>query len=450
MLRFYKIIILCCIIFTSCNIISFENISISLNISETETYFSQDEIVISFSIMPDIKTTEKLISLKEDSLIQEIVFNWSNNQCKIHPLYGFKKNANYSLQLSGELMVNDGRFFDINLSRVFVYGIKNDQFSLLDYTNPNINESRHEIVLVFNKPVDISSFEKNFSISPSISITKEYSDDNLQIKIKPEAKWNVNTYYTWNIKNLKSTDNYEIRQEYSDTFIYDKDYLLPRLISANINDRKLDDTISFTFNKKININSFENNFSISPYTKGYFTQENETIIFHPLSNFQIQQEYTVCIPSKICDENSIPLYEDIYKTFKVTNNFLQVTSISINESQDFPLDDTNIPEITLNNTDTLFIEISFSCPIKKEKLNSAEKAINLESFFPSDVSNPKITQIIWNQTHTKLILEYSNISKAYKKQLYKLQINPSKSYFLTENNEYMEKDICIHFLTKED
>lgn len=435
--------------YVSCSIINFEELKISSNIDKDEIYFDKDFISITFSISPSKSLTEKIISLKENDYKTDLDFKWNQTGCEIKPQTGFKKNAVYDFKISGTLQTEDNRNYEIDYSRIFTYGTDNDRFCLTAYTNPDETAQNKNLILSFNKPVDIPSFEDNFSLNPYIKISKKYSDDYKTITIIPEDIWAVNTYYTWLIKSIDSTEGYRTDKEYTRTFYYSHDYTLPQLLSSNLNDRKITDPLSFTFNKKINLESFENYFSISPYIKGYYTQNETTVTFHPLSNFEINKQYTINLPSKICDENKLCLYSDIYKTFTPVNQFLTISSVSINEAQNISLSDESISEIDITNTDSFFIEIIFSSPIKKENLTSAEKAIQMEPFFPASSSYPKLTSATWNIERTKLNLTYSNISKTYNNQIYKITISNSKTYFLTENEEYMEKEICIHFLAKQ-
>lgn len=433
----------------SCSLISFEELTISSNINNDEIYFDKDYINIIFSILPSQALTEKIITLKENNSKVDLNFKWNQNECKIKPTTGFKKNAEYVFKINGTVVTKDNRNYEIEYSRIFTYGKENDKFCLISYLNPDIENQNINLTLNFNKPVDIQSFEDNFSITPYIKVSKKYSDDNKIITIIPEDTWTVNTYYTWLIKSIYSSENYKSDKEYTRSFYYSHDYVLPQLISSNLNDRKITDTLSFTFNKKINLESFENNFSITPYIKGYFTQNEKIVTYHPLSNFEINEEYLIFLSSAIYDENKLCLYSDIYKSFIPVNQFLTVSSISINETKNISLTDKMISEIDISNTDTIFIEILFSSPIKIENLTSSEKAIQIEPFFPNSTTYPKLTSISWNTERTKLGLTYSNISKTYNKQLYKFTINNSKTYFLTDNEEYMEKEVCIHFITKQ-
>lgn len=433
----------------SCSIINFEELNISSNIDKDEIYFDKNCIKIIFSIPPSALLTEKIITLKEDDSKVDLDFKWNQSECEIKPQTGFKKNSVYNFKICGTLITEDNRNYEIDYSRIFTYGTENDRFCLTAYSNPDETAQNKNLILTFNKPVDIPNFEDNFSISPYIKVSKTYSDDNKTITIIPEDNWTVNTYYTWLIKSIDSPEGYKTDKEYTRSFYYSHDYVLPQLVSSNLNDRKITDSLSFIFNKKINLESFENNFSISPYIKGYFTQNETTVTFHSLSNFEINKEYIIYLPSKICDENNLCLYSDIYKTFTPVNQFLTISSISINEAQNISLSNESISEIDITNTDSFFIEIIFSSPIKKENLTSAEKAIQIEPFFPASTTYPKLTSASWNQERTKLNLTYSNISKTYNNQLYIITVSNSKTYFLTENEEYMEKDICIHFLTKQ-
>lgn len=444
MSKYYKLLFP--FIFISCSIISFNELSVSSNITDNEGYFSENSIRITFSEEMNSTETEKIITLREGSSIIDVFFKWNNNICEIIPINKFNKNSHYSLQIFGKAVTQKGTHYDLKYEKYFIYGIKNDFFTLEKYTNPEIEASIQELKMYFSKPIDISSFESCFAISPAIKLKKQYSEDLMQITISPESQWPVNTSFTWSIEKLKSKDGYELKQKYTDSFFTYHDYLQPKLISSNLNNRKITDTINFTFNKKMNLKSFENNFSISPYIDGYFTQNDTNITYHPSSNFEIAKNYSIIISSKTCDEEQIPLYQDIKKTFKPINEFLKINSISINESKDLPLTENVISEINTSQTKTAFIEIIFSCPIQKQNLYSAEKAITLEPIFPFDISYPKLTEIKWSDDEKRLILTYSNIPEP--KTIYKLSVNSSKNYFVTKDHEYMEKNICLYLITK--
>lgn len=454
MLKFYKMLNIKTILFLltvfifelSCSLITFEDLTFFSNISDNQNYFYENSIIVNFSSEMNNDKTEKIIFLKENSNIINTSFKWNEKCCEIIPESALTKGKQYSFVISGQAVTKDNKHFDIKYERTFIYGIKDDLFTLTEYSNPDILNSDQTLSLKFSKQIDISSFENSFTISPNIKLKKTYSENLYEIKLTPEQGWPVNTYFIWSIEKLHSKDEYELCKKYSDTFFTFHDYIQPKLISSNLNNIKITDNLFFSFNKKMDLKSFENNFSISPYINGYFSQNENDIIFHPENNFEIGKNYSIIISSKTCDENSIPIYQEIKKTFKPVNHFLKITSVSINENLNLPFNQNQITKINFSQTQTAFIEIIFSNSINKKNITSAEKAITLQPIFPTETSFPKLTNVKWNQERNKVILTYSNMINT--DILYKLTVNSSKNYFQTEENEYMEENLCIYFLTE--
>ena len=502
----------------SCSIISFEELDISSNVSENQMYFDGSEVKINFSILPDRQAAESIMSVKKNDSVIDARIIWNNTSCIIEPKEGFKRNSTYRISINGKIKTSDNRYYETKFERSFIYGISNDFFLLTSFMEPGdkIQNPDDVLELIFNKPVDIADFENNFSITPFIQVKKTYEDGNTKVVITPQTKWPVNTFFTWTLRDLKSSDGYELAEEKSSTFYPYEDLEQCRLLSVcgaivsdliepqytlktqsssiagsnsqpssstagnsqpsaaqqpsakptsalfYIDGLSINDSIAFTFNKEIELSSFKNLFSITPAVKGSFIQDEKTVIFIPDDGFEISADYTILIPKSVKDKNSLPLHDDSIISFTPVNDFLKVTQISLADktSVDFYSGEINssystagqsenpneIPAIKVSDFDSLFAEISFSTGISPDFITKIEQAVTLEAVFPLFIKTPKLTEIKWNDSHTKATLKYEGFSYSQdQKYIYRLKINSSKSLLKSENGGYMKEDIWTVF-----
>ena len=75
---------------SSCFFVSFEDLSVECNISETIEYFNEDYICVTFSISPDQKEFEDSVQLSQGSTAVICDFEWED---KWHNFHFFQKQC---------------------------------------------------------------------------------------------------------------------------------------------------------------------------------------------------------------------------------------------------------------------------------------------------------------------------------------------------------------------
>lgn len=470
MLKFYKTIFLFSSLFFSCNIINFEEVNLSSNLDSNNLYFNSDFIEINFSIKPNYDSIEKLLILKKDDSRIDLTYSWNEKKLLILPKDNWTKNSYYDLSLTGTILTDDNRNYEVKFKRSFYYGNPNDIFSIDTIILPTTNDKENkDIILNFNREINIFEFEKKFTIKPFTQITKEYFNNNMSVKISAQDNWQTNTLFEWELEQFNSVDKVILNKEYNGKFIGIQDLEIPKLIDikaakindiittqyelSDINDIKINNALAFIFNKEIDLSTFENSFSLEPKTQGHYFKDNNIIFFVPSENFRINTEYLVCIKETTKDLNSLSIYDDIFFTFTPTNDYLKIKNIKINKSENLKLFTSlntidKAEQINISSIGKLFVQVNFGKNIKQSCFQTIEKVISLESFFPTTLSYPKLEKVQWD-SDSEVILQFSNLQSSEQEEcFYKLKVNAIGEEFCSIDDEYLKESQCIVFLTR--
>ena len=333
---------------------------------------------------------------------------------------------------------------------------------------PNTVEG--SIIIEFNKPIDLFSFEKNFSISPFIETNKQLSEDKKTITIVPVKQWNYNTVYCCKLKELKSADNYFLISNINNLFSI-PDCTIPELLEIQkckinnlhskdfqffpinftehiLNNILPEDALAFTFNTKIKLDSFKSNFSISPSIAGQFIESDNSIIYIPNEHFNAKEEYLITLGKNIKAENNNYMQASLKYIFKPFVKSLYIENIDINETQHIPFyqeikNDSPITEVMVSHINKAYIEISFNEEIPEEFIYLFDKIIRFEPYFPLYQSSPHLLSIHFSNNNKTVSFEYDNLSTTDLNQsFYKLTVNFSVIPKSLSNELSMEDNIC--------
>lgn len=452
------------IFFTACEIISFEQLETSLSVTVPDGFYENEFIRIEFSLPMNRPETESIITLKQNDYTVETSIHWNGNTCLIKPVNDFLKGSRYSLSINGMAKTDDGRYYTVNIFRSFIFGSEENIFRIKSIEFPVKNSS---LEITFNKAIDFSSFEKNFLISPYIQVKKEISLNDTKVSITPVQSWDVNQFYTWSIKDSLSSDGYVLDKEYNGSFRYAKD-ITPLTVNgiypvsfydqnkhfsnsmilykSNLSQIPLNGGLAFCFNKSVTEASLMNAMSVSPAISGHLVcnEEKNIYIFVPYKNLENDRSYEVRISDSLKDQNGIGLVQDYRKTFTVSAPYIEVKSISVNDRKYDPRNilKSTVSEIPLPESDTIFIDISFSTNIVPEKRNQILSFISLNSYFPDWISSPRLISAGWNKTGDTLSLEFNGFSKTDSRSevLYRLFIKGGKDSITNTRGEYLKED----------
>lgn len=477
-MRFIKncLFIISLLIFTevfllSCFFVSFEDLSVECNISETIEYFNEDYICVIFSIAPNHIEFEDSIQLSQGLSTVICDFEWEDNTCRICPREKWTYGSIYSFIVNKELTMNDGRVYNVNIYRTFYYGQNEKYLKLLNCSiiNNSIVSYTDNIVFTFNNPVDILSMKDKLSILPSISYKLNFSENNKVVTVIPSENWKTNTYYTWELNEVKSNEQYPLDKKYTGAFYSPSDIVQPKLVSIHpvlvdsssktwrrektISDLYVHESLGFVFSEPIDFETVKNSITFTPSLSGTFIQSDEDgkeYIYSIQKNWNSETEYQIKISTSLKDKNKIPLYEEYQKFFKPKIEFTNISSILLNSTT---ITDYSEQEYVCNLTQVqvgteVTVTINFSMNIDDQFKDTAYKMISISSFFPSSAASPSILHALW-LSDSQLEILYKGFTKStLNKNYYVLTISGGNKNILSFEGSFLKDDICVYFIVQ--
>lgn len=468
-MKFIKLILLLLLfgIFSSCKLVSFENLEIFCNLPEKVDYFESDNIVLNFSISPDHQDIEKNINLSLENSSIECEYEWIENTCCIKPQKGWTYGCTYEFIVSNLILMEDGRSYKINIQRIFYYGNK-DNFLVLNNCSISDKSTIDFLTTIkfnFNKPVDIVSFVNNFSISPTISYNVEFSDENKTVLITPVDFWKPNSFYSWTLNDILSNDKYPLIKSYSQGFYTPIDTIQPEielicpvkennqtyswLSNKKLDDLMIDNHIGIIFTEPIDFYTLKNSLSFSPNNEGDLIQndiEGKKFIYVIKNYWNIEKEYQMTISKNVKDKNNISLHDDNIFYFKPKPDYFELEKIIIDQTEINVFDENINNILSTTNTNDISIYFFYNKNISDNFKDKAFESINLNSFFPSSALSPIILSVSWiNDSTLKINYKGFSFNTSEVVNYYLLNITGGINVILDEFGNYLEKNICVYF-----
>ncbi|MBE6355022.1 Ig-like domain-containing protein [Treponema sp.] len=258
-----------------------------------ESYeYDTQKITIKFSSKPNPTSVHKSFNLKEDKDSINGVFEFNNNAVYYYPDNGIKNNYDYELSISTSCETDTG----ISIANTFIWN-----FSTRTETTPpyitnispsdeqEISNTLQSIRIDFSETIDESSFEKAFSITPSIEYILEYSEDKNWVKIIPLEEFSKNKDYKIKIStDLMDQSRNKMLNDFNSIFSLQKDYLPPQITSYiyNLNDFRTDIASQNTIDSLPTDSILRLNFS-KPMN---FTSINSMVSFNQNISYTIKKD----------------------------------------------------------------------------------------------------------------------------------------------------------------
>jgi WD40 repeat protein len=457
---FYTAITLSCIYLCACNFVTWEYLDVACNAAPDQSRFFEDYLHLNFSIRPDTQAAEKSIRLSSSSGIINHDARWEGNNLFIRPRSYWQKGAPYTFALTGSLRMDDGRYYTVDIDRSFHYGDENDSFYLVsgDLEDETLR-------FVFVKPPAIVSFYENFAISPQTETDIAFSPDGGTVSVKPKSGWNINTIYTWTIKNMLSRDDYIMERTYTGTFKGLFDVSLPELLeicpvtyehdaalwhtNTPLDGQLLEkQAIGFIFSKPMEEASVKNGVVFTPDINGYMLKESDyKFIFVPEETYQLKKQYRVLASRTISDISGLKLFDDKSYFFTTINDYIKVNAIKYDDkSYSMPSDGT-ISDYTIAPTNELRVAIVFSSAIPAAHRSKAVSSVSLEILFPLSTANPALVSAAWSDNGSVLGMTWEGFEKSAGaiEQFYALNIKGGGNGVINDYAEYLKDDVCALF-----
>ena len=459
------------LIFSGCALVSFEDLSVECNIPETIEYFNEDYICVSFSISPNHKEFEDGVQLSQGTSSVVCNFEWEDKTCKIYPRDNWSYGAAYNFIASKELTMSDGRTYNINIYRTFFYGQNEKYLKLLNCSikNNSLVGYTDNIVFTFNNSVDILSIKDKLAILPSVSYKLDFSENNKIVTVIPTENWKTNTYYTWELNEIKSKEQYPLDKKYKGAFYSPSDIVQPKLVSIHpvlvdsssktwrrektISDLYVHESLGFVFSEPVDFETVKNSITFTPSLSGTFIEsdkEGKEYIYSIQKNWDSETEYQVKISTSLKDKNKIPLYEEYQQFFKPKIEYTDISSILLNSTS---ITDYSEKENVCNLTQVqvgaeVTVTINFSMNIDDQFKDTAYKMISISSYFPSSAASPSILHALW-LSDSQLEILYKGFTKStLNKNYYVLTIAGGNKNILSSEGSFLKDDICVYFIVQ--
>lgn len=458
------------VLFFSCSIVSFEKLQITCNIPEELNYFSEENILLTFSIKPELKNIENNLNLSVNNSTIECECVWENNTCKIQPKTGWKYGAVYDFKISNSLYMEDGRQYNVDIRRIFYYGDVSSYLQLekCSIENNAVITKNETLEFSFNNSVDIISFINNFLISPNVTYLLDFADKNKKVIITPVEGWKTNERYTWSLSDIESRDGYPLLKSYSESFYAPQDTVKPEikaiypvskvnetfnwLTNKTVDDMNYDNYLGMEFSEPVDFDSLKNALTITPNIDGYIIQADEdgTKFIYCLENsyWNAEKEYEITIAKSVKDKNDISLYGDYVFYFKPVNTLFQIKKIIIGGVELTQFDEIPV-DVQVDEVAPVTVTIEFSKAVSDAYRNKAKTIISLNSYFPSTAISPSVISESWITSSTFEII-YKGFSSSTNdvKNYYLLNISGGENTVLDEFGNFLEESVCVYFIAQ--
>ena len=479
-----KIVLILTILFVlfSCKLVNFIDIEIKTSVAENQRFFFDKYIYLDFSYMPEYISTEKLIDLRKKGISVSIDVLWTEKQCRIKPSEGWELGSDYQLLIDGNIKTEEEGLQSVYINRHFKYGEESELFTLVSCSvkENEIVSPKQTLVFEFSKPVSQVSFKQKFQISPSLDFNTEFEGN--KVYITPVSKWPINTYFTWTLDSIFSSDNYILDKKSVGVFQSEDDLELPVIenvsrvsISENIytwldddlNKILIGNGIGFVFSQEMDYSSVTNAISFIPSLRGDVVlipeSDNKKYVFIPSSNYKINTDYKLTVATSCKDLNSQSLKKEYTSFFKSANEYLKVSKIEEEHyeiaTNDIVLYDGVNPEaintmtfpadINDNPNFVVTINIKFSKSIALNLRSKVADSVSFSLLFPAKSRSPIVNAIKWNSIGDTVSFYLSNFSVGTESLpvYYQISITGGENGIVNSAGEYLEESLCVTLKT---
>ncbi len=454
----------------SCALITWDELQVGCSIEQDDYFFYAEGIDLVFSLEVDIEDLRSAVTLERDEKSVRFDVEGDGRTATIIPVE-WSKGSKYQLSLKGTVGIVDGGTYDVFLQRTFIYGEEEKMFLLDESAAPKdtMDGLEEPLVFVFNQSVDKVSFLDGFSLNPYTDLSTSFSDDGSVVVVRPKSKWSLNKRYGWTLRNLVSSEGYRLVQEYEGEFETLDSVELPlleKLCPVEVRDgilywheqSKVDGQlrdaqgIGLVFSKPMDFVSVSNALAVTPVVKGQLLPDRDNpcrFVWLPSQNWQIDTLYSLLIDDSASDTEGKTLFETSKCFFKVFNQHLAITNISLDDNlvvTDF--DDKNLACFLPRCSDGTLAcegEICFSSPIELMSRFSITELVGFEPLFPITGENPVIESVDWNEDGTSVVIRWRGFtpSSDTEEYFYRLTIFGGKNGIKSMNGDYLKEDICV-------
>jgi len=459
-----------CAYLLSCGFMDLRPIEITVEPGASNLLLAEENspVILKFSTQMVKNEAEGILQVSSDSGVVNGDRFWNGNALYFVPVSGWTAGTRYNLSLSGTIRAVDGR--ELRLEHfVSFYAVNKNEPPFLERYSPWDGESTETggvcFEFHFSRPMNRLSVETALTTEGIGNKTFEWSDNDKKLKVIPNEKLSVLTFYRWNLKDgAKSTDGVPLVKSYSSFFITDLDKTIPQVndvypvmntggqwfptgskIETGL---RAGQGIAVVFNKPMGENALRSvRFEPSLSGRMEFLSE-KSIVYIFTRNPEPEKTYTLIVSGDTTDSGGLKIGDDYKINFTPDIPYLNILSFSAAGNSSVP--DNNSSAVLAvpvkPATGEISINIRFSLPLSYEEKQNIALKINLGLFFPKSVSSgaPTLKSVMWTGDDYLLMYWERLAAGGEERHFYKFAIPGGKSGITMEDGTYMKEDFIVY------
>jgi hypothetical protein len=389
------------------------------------------ELEFRFSLPTEHRSAEAAIRLSSEGEARSGDFRWEGEVLRLRPIPELEAGRRNVLAVEGEIRSADGRRFSVHKTLAFFSGNDAPALCLSAYLPPDagIVGVGQALSFTFSAPVDVDSFKKSFSLSPSTEYDTAFSPDAQRVTISPRERWTNAAFYSWELRaGLRSVSGNQISAPRKGGFLVQADDAPPRILSIipatfdgavflpldgmPLSSLRNGDALYMRFNEDISLETLKAAIRIEPSLRGRVLRDSSACYAYVFDDsFAPGTEYRFVIGSELTDLSGNRMIEPRSERFFPSVPFQRVTRIRLT-------DGAGVKDATIFNTASSFavalpdvekkitFTIEFERPVEAVFRAQAQAAVQCLKLFPvGDSFDPTLQSAVW-QSPTELALVY--------------------------------------------
>lgn len=410
-----------------------------------------DPILIQFSENMDKESVETSFQLTASADTSGTFIWYSGSEVAYLLRQPMKPGIRYSILLSGEAQDKAGNRMGKDTLFAFHAG-SSQRLPYIIWTSPaNLQEGitgNSNLVVVFSHEMDISSVEANLRITPDIQGSITWSN-NRKLVFMPYYGWELGKrYYVQVGSDAMDTSGLKIGEQFGFSFYTGAEFENPIVLGiSKYGDTRLplesrcwtngefglEKNISFAihFNSPMNRRDTESAFSTIPSRDGWFewiSTETETLVFHPNTPYESEQDLKIKIDKSAANTVGIPLGSDYQLSVRMDgpfSRFLQCTQISTPTGIPFSFSDVNNLHLGTTHTNSIVFLFNLVSPNELQSV-SLQNNVDITRFAGSgDTSfSGSIQEMNYLEQGKKVRIRFGDLST---NNFYRITISGEKN-----------------------
>ncbi len=472
--KFLVIVFLFTLFLSAChNIVNLRPFSYSSFPSQSNQIIPADAIVyVDFHDSVNHVEAENAVEIKNEDGVFACDYSWQNERLLLTPVSPWIRGRRYTLSLQGNFNLEDGRKYIIQ--KIIPFYIESYTFPpQLESSNPEDEGFigiQDPLVFTFTKPMDKTSFEKEFIVSPNAEIDFQWDTESQSVTITPCKPWQGLTRYLCTIpSSVTDITGMPIAQEYSMNFRTFSDTTAPELqlsVPWKISDDApalnetlidIDNTrgVYLEFNEAVDWDTWSESFVCEPSMPFEFIfLSNTAVVLLPEDSWTPEQNYTLTIGTTFKDLSGNALKDPIVLNLAVAISAQRL--LTIEHSPADPVTDlqAGIPAdpqpltVTPGAVHSHLFTLNLACPISSDLLEAYVGAFTVTPVFPSTLSPLSITSVSL-ESPTRLLIRYSGFkvpdSASHIVHYYRFSLSADKNETMTAEGSYFLENWDILF-----